>query len=250
MPKMKTILQYKEKALGEVCLPWLLPPELPQSMPEEKAQDQIIKMIAAITRGTEEVNREQQIKAINYLLSACQKGMKDLSHRIRSIHWISSQEGSTHITPKMRWKVHLTSGAIPKGLLSTSVHIHGIPEDLHSIDWPSTHAVYDPVTIYAETIDAYSRTIHVEERPREQVLLDDAIKDIKMVVHEELDWVDKYYEEILHYRGNWIALSSNGIVGIGKNMREAAEQARLEGVVEPFLFEVPTTEDLEKVLVV
>lgn len=52
---------------------------------------------------------------------------------------------------------------------------------------------------------------------------------------ERMDWLRKNREK---YAGKYVALDGNRLVGTGKNIREAHEQAKENGIKSPFLIRV------------
>ena len=78
-----------------------------------------------------------------------------------------------------------------------------------------------------EALDA-----ELEEQPELSHDTRDASTEDNVIRERRLDWLKTHREE---YAGQYVALVGDTLVGHGRTMREANEQARKNGVRDPFL---------------
>ena len=46
---------------------------------------------------------------------------------------------------------------------------------------------------------------------------------------QDMEWISEHQKELEVYRGKWIAVCSNELVGVGKTAKEALEQGKQKG---------------------
>lgn len=78
-----------------------------------------------------------------------------------------------------------------------------------------------------EALDA-----ELEQQPKNNHDMQDANAEDNVMRERRLDWLKTHREE---YAGQYVALVGDALVGHGRTMREANEQARKNGVKDPFL---------------
>jgi len=52
---------------------------------------------------------------------------------------------------------------------------------------------------------------------------------------QDMEWISEHQKELEVYRGKWIAVCSNELVGVGKTAKEALEQGKKKGLHKPHL---------------
>jgi len=52
---------------------------------------------------------------------------------------------------------------------------------------------------------------------------------------QDMEWISKHQKELEVYRGKWIAVCNNEIVGVGKTAKEALQQGKKRGFHKPHL---------------
>jgi hypothetical protein len=235
-------LRYKEKALSEACIPWLLPPDLSTPCLVGQSQGQKINLVEVFFRKLG--CQDKPVKSSSKLLFRI---FRDYSqtyppgklplHKgtpLRSIKFIGAKE---------KRLIHPTSRSVPGRDIFRGIHFQKIQE-ITATSWISSDYTFD-----SNALEAYQRVSRAI-KPKEKVHpIKDSVDDVELIIHEEFDWIEKYSDDILQHRGMYVALSAEGIIGIGISMKDAADQARENGFLEPFLFEVPTIEQSNSVLI-
>lgn|GEM_PF-847697 len=106
-----------------------------------------------------------------------------------------------------------------------------------------------------EQIIDQARTLSFAEKQKLREALDAELKQQPKNAHDtrgasgednlmrerRLDWLKTHREE---YAGQYVALVGDTLVGHGRTMREANEQARQNGVKEPFLVHLTSESDI------
>lgn len=167
--------------------------------------------------------------------------------------WFSDVErsGPAREDLQPRWRIHLAS-ATEAAQGRATIHAHALPTSISRGGWELLGDAWQSAFAHSEAIDAMERASFepaaelVEEVDIESV----AGKDLTLVDHDELDWIELYEAELLRHQGQWVALSASGVVAASNTMKGAFDMATQKGIETPLVIRIPAEGEAGTTLIV